>query len=494
MIQDYIPQPFDADWPEPDMSVLEPTRPQAPAMSRDALSHVFGPWADWLETAATAKGVPIDYVGAGLLATASGVIGNARWASPWVDWKEPPTLWVMLVGEPSSGKSPALDAVLEPLAEIEAVLKAAYAKDITAWRGEGEIAAIALQQWKVALKSAMESGTAMPPKPAMAEDKPQPVQQRIRVTDVTIEKVAVMLSDLPRGLLLVRDELTGWLGSMERYSSGGGDRPFWLEAYGGRSYSVDRKSNLNPIFVPHLSVAVVGGAQPDKLSRLLVKCDDDGLLARFLTVFPEPVPLSRPKVGIDRGKLVEAFKRLHGLQMPLDETGECHPLCLPFTEAAQERLHEFRSTCRSREEEAHGIFKSHLGKLGGMVVRVSNVLTHLDWSATGEGDAPTAIDVQAVERAIALVGEHYANHAFRAYGSVEAPEAMRAATKLAGLIVRERMMVFSVREVQQRQQALLATSVQIKDALKVLRETDWVRHVKEGKADRYAVNPRIWES
>ncbi|WP_240778634.1 DUF3987 domain-containing protein, partial [Salipiger aestuarii] len=89
------------------------------------------------------------------------------------------------------------------------------------------------------------------------------------ITDATTEKVAELLAQTWRGLLMSRDELSGWLASMDRYS-GGGDRPFWLEAYGGRSYPVDRKSSPEPIIVDHLTVAVLGGTQPDKLARLLV--------------------------------------------------------------------------------------------------------------------------------------------------------------------------------------------------------------------------------
>ena len=105
-----------------------------------------------------------------------------------------------------------------------------------------------------------------------------PIQSRIRITEATTEKIADLLAKTWRGLILQRDELSGWLLSMDRYSNGG-DRPFWLEAYGGRSFTVDRKSSPDPIQVECLSVSVLGGIQPEKLSRLLVKTDDDGLLA-----------------------------------------------------------------------------------------------------------------------------------------------------------------------------------------------------------------------
>lgn len=99
-----------------------------------------------------------------------------------------------------------------------------------------------------------------------------PIRQRLRVSDATTEKMAELLSQTSRGLLMYRDELSGWLGGMDRYSNRG-DRPFWLEAYGGRSFTVDRKSAPDPIIVDRLSVAVIGGQsfchgpEPDRRGR-----------------------------------------------------------------------------------------------------------------------------------------------------------------------------------------------------------------------------------
>ena len=58
----------------------------------------------------------------------------------------------------------------------------------------------------------------------------------------------------PKGLLIVRDELAGWIAGMNAYHGGG--RSFWIEAYGGRPYRVERKSHPDPVIVPRLAVAV----------------------------------------------------------------------------------------------------------------------------------------------------------------------------------------------------------------------------------------------
>jgi hypothetical protein len=86
-------------------------------------------------------------------------------------------------------------------------------------------------------------------------------------SDLTIEKVAEVLANAaPKGLLMVRDELAGWLLGMNRFNAGAG--AFWQEAYGGHPYSVDRVKNSDRISVPWLAVAWHGCIQPSRLGKV----------------------------------------------------------------------------------------------------------------------------------------------------------------------------------------------------------------------------------
>src|ERR1043165_8099258 len=97
---------LDQDWPEPDMSVLRPDQPRPPPLPL----AVFGPaWPECIAGAAEAAASPPDYVSAPLLAAASALIGNARWAQATPGWAAPPHLWLRAVGESGSGKSPGGD-------------------------------------------------------------------------------------------------------------------------------------------------------------------------------------------------------------------------------------------------------------------------------------------------------------------------------------------------------------------------------------------------
>src|SRR5206468_1611495 len=73
-------------WPLPEMGVLRLNRRPCPAIPLD----VFGPtWGPWITIAAEAAACPPDYVAAPLLASASALIGHARWAVAAPGWAEP---------------------------------------------------------------------------------------------------------------------------------------------------------------------------------------------------------------------------------------------------------------------------------------------------------------------------------------------------------------------------------------------------------------------
>ena len=119
-------------WPEPDLSIVDGNLRQPPVL----LLEPFGSWADWIEATAKSCSAPKDYVIGGLLAGAASLIGNARWVSPWAGWQEPSILWLSLIGNPSSGKSPALECVLSLVRDLESLtsFRGRISRDQRIWR------------------------------------------------------------------------------------------------------------------------------------------------------------------------------------------------------------------------------------------------------------------------------------------------------------------------------------------------------------------------
>jgi hypothetical protein len=170
------------------------------------------PARDLAEAAAESIGCPADFPAVAILAPASGVIGRSASLLIKSGYFASASLYVGLVGNPSSGKSPALGATLAPVWSIGQSLHEKWRPERDAWK---------------AGKSDQRG--------------PEPILERVVSTDPTTEALGPILAKNPRGLVLAPDEMTKWFLSMDQYKGGrGGDRPFYLSAWNGEPVYVDR--------------------------------------------------------------------------------------------------------------------------------------------------------------------------------------------------------------------------------------------------------------
>jgi hypothetical protein len=196
-------------------------------------------WDRWIRDTAKSAGAPPDYVAMPLLSALAALVGNARVVSPWEGWKEPSILWTGIVGDPSSGKSPGSDPVLSLVRGIERERAESFDETYRQWQTLVASAEIIKETWNGKVREAIKSGAEPPTMPAGACAPPEPERPRIITSDVTPERLGAMLGANPKGLFSVRDELSGWIQGFDRYSKSG-ERSFWIEAYGGRAFTIDR--------------------------------------------------------------------------------------------------------------------------------------------------------------------------------------------------------------------------------------------------------------
>ena len=198
-----------------------------------------------------------------------------------------------------------------------------------------------------AVSAALMEDITPPQKPKSAVIPEKPIKPRLSVTDTTIEKLATIMSETPKGLLVRRDELSGWFANFSRYSNGS-DRPFWLEATGGRSYRVDRVRLEEPTLIPRLSLAVCGTIQPDRLAETLGGTDD-GLISRFLWCWPEPKLLEIPAEILGKDEAMSALQRLSGLELVAGADGVKRPHFVLLVEEARQGFLAFGKRVQKRE-------------------------------------------------------------------------------------------------------------------------------------------------
>ncbi len=374
--------------PEPYLSILQEGHRKPPAFPLEIFGDTL---KDWLLNAANGAGAPVNYVAVSLLASASALIGNPRRISPWKGWDETSALWIGLVGDPSSNKSPAIDPVINIIRKIENDLGVNFESDYREWETKKEGATLLYEQWKKDVAKSKKNNTSVPTKPVEANIPEEIIRPRIIENDVSVEKLGLLLSSHEKGLLFYRDELTGWFRSFHKYSGQGADRAFWIESYGGRSYVIDSVKHQKPIRIQHLLVSVMGGIQPDKLSKL-IKGVDDGFTARFLWLWAEPIPTFRPNHTTDHSVVAEVLYRLSKLKLDSDKNGV--PKILGLSEEAAHLFHEWRKEHYISEQHSFGLLKSSRGKAAGHLLRLAIILEHLWWAVDYAQIEPTSISTK----------------------------------------------------------------------------------------------------
>jgi hypothetical protein len=476
------------------MSVMRLNR-RPPPLPLDA---IFGSnWAPWITDAAAAAGCSLDYVAMPLLAVASVLIGNARWAAATPGWSEPPHLWICVVGDSGDGKSPGADCVLrDVLPELERRMMGDFPDRLREWRANDERLRATEKGWKEAVRAAQKKYEPAP-LPPLEVASPEPQAPRLRQNDVTVERVATLLANAaPKGLLIVRDEMAGWLGGMNQYHDAG--RAFWIEAYGGRPYRVERQKHPQPIEVPYLVVGAYGGTQPERLATMLREADD-GLFARVLWAWPAPIPfrLGREKPGALWA--IDALDRLRMLELeaPSEACGNPRPLVVRLADEAIPLMESFGRAMQAQQQAAGGLMRSAFGKARGLALRLSLVLELLWWcGADGMAVPPVTISVKAFLAAARLVAEYFMPMAERVYGDASANQRDRDAATLAKWIVKEKAKEVHVRHLQRVVRLHgLGTAEAIHAAAETLIEADWLRRPcsSGGRRPRmaYAVNPKV---
>lgn len=482
-------------WPEPEMRFLGNRGIPAPILPLENL--VVDDLAEALRHVADAKGTPVDYVFAALLTSAAALLSNHVVASPKPGWDEPAVLWSMNVGEPSAGKSPAFDAVINIMKSIERDVHAKESKLIDDWDEKDKVYQAALKKWQKDVEAAVNNGDPPPPKPANPQSERRPQRSRLVVNDATIERLAEILGGQEIGMLQFRDEFAGWLEGMVRYTKGGSDRGFWLEAYGARPYTVDRMTRQ--VTVDRLAICVLGGIQPERMNTLLLGADDDGLLARLMPIWPDPVPISYGRDEYDDSHVRHVLVALHQLAEGVVHVGRKEPFSIRFHEQAYKKLVEQRQRLRKMEADEEGLTKSFLGKVAGLTVRVSLVLAYIN-AAAKRADFPTQISDTGFEAAQTFTMDYILPMVRRCYEMASVSNAERAARKILWLAKTNGWRDFRATQIKRRGRTGLTVDKDLDAAVSMLVAADWIKaeHSPPSKIGgrptvTYHVNPRLWD-
>lgn len=176
-----------------------------------------------------------------------------------------------------------------------------------------------------------------------------PVRRHV-VMDATLEKLQEIQRDNPRGLLLLRDELAGWLAGLTK-AGHETDRGYYLEAWDGDKSSTVDRIGRGTIYVLANCLSLYGTIQPARLAPLVEGVangtGDDGLLQRLqLLVFVDTLPpwAAAPAAGDTsaRDRVTQIFETIDGALSADD------PKVMCFDAEAQAILNEWRGVLEHR--------------------------------------------------------------------------------------------------------------------------------------------------
>src|SRR5215208_4488665 len=401
------------------------------------------PVARLVEESAAAIGCPPDAIGLSALITLGSAIGNSRVIQPKKGWTESAAIYGAVIADSGEKKTAAIAATTDVVQKLENTLNREHDKSLEEYFREE-------REYEVERKEAAKQRLPAPPPPR------RPIAERVHINDTTLEALIPILKENPRGVMLERDELVGWVKAMDQYKAGGkgAERQYWLSAWSNRPVSVDRKGQSGPTSVLRPFVSVVGSIQPSVLPEL-AENREDGMLERFLFAYPETLNAMWSEDEVSDGAKAayqNLYERLRDLGMEADELGD--PIEKPVT-FSKEAKQLYVATYNDHRLEMSlpgfpSFLRSPFSKLEAYFIRITLVLAACRFTLDGVAERVEAGDVL---RAVALI-DYFKEQARRVFGA------------LGGQDPRNRLVEDCARFVSERGGSWKGTATELHDQLK----------------------------
>jgi putative DNA primase/helicase len=485
-------------WPEP--IPLEPALPPVQPLPLEYLPRALRPL---IQDTAERMQVPADYPAANTIVALGGCVNRRAIIQPKREdfsWKVVPKLWGGIVGPPGFLKSPVTRAVTSPVVHIEEIWCEEHRLAAEDYEVAMEQAELRDQAWKEQCKQAFKKNADPPLRP----DKSlvRPTEKRLLLMHATFEKLHEILSENPAGVMILRDELTGWFADLEKPGRES-ERAFYLQAWNGDSgFTVDRIGR-GSVHVPFVCVSLLGNIQPARLRTYLADTlaggpSDDGLLQRFqILVWPDAPPdwklVDRPPNGEAIATAERVFSVLANL--PADS-----PISMRFADDAQALFYAWLEELehRVRGDSLPPVLVSHLAKYRSLMPSLAGLFELADLvAAGGEVSEQVLISLEHTQQAAAFC-DYLESHAKRVYSCTLSPERSAAIALLGHLKKGTLPETFTTRQVYQKGWSSLDTPEDARRALGVLERHLWIERadtqpmpVGGRPTEAWVCNPRM---
>lgn len=420
-IEDSLMQENTSPHPKP----LPNDIPDVPAFDPELLPDSLRPW---IIDIAERMQCPFDYPAIACLVVLSAVIGRQVTIRPLEqdDWTVVPNLWGAIIGPPGAMKSPPMKEMLKPVEMLEEAAREHHKREQAMYEAKLKVANQAEKKADRDIKKALDEGDEKRAEEIAVQSKRKhpkpPTRQRYLTQDTTVEKLGELLAGNPNGILTYRDELVGWLRSLEKQGHESA-RAFYLEAWAGNGRFTFDRIGRGTTEIEAATVSVLGGIQPGPLTTYLTGAlkggaGDDGLLQRFqLAVWPDQ---SKTWTPVDRKPNAKASQQAFRVFQWLSALHQVEANCdigsplryLRFAPDAQALFKEWREQLESRLRAGNepAAFEGVLAKQRSLLPSLALII-HL-----AEHPQGGPVRLTALQKAIGLV-EYLEGHARRIYAT-----------------------------------------------------------------------------
>jgi hypothetical protein len=320
------------------------------------------------------------------------------------DWIEYLQVHLCVVSPPSTGKSPALGAMIGPISDLERVKLDAFRVDNAERETRREIDEQQLAEYK---RAAAKDSTDLNARRHAEElarhlaENPLPQPPRLMTSDATPEALLSRMADNAGRIAWLSDEGGELFAIMAgRHSKAGAsaDLSVFLKGYSGGPGSRivrDRQTTGTAVIDrPALTVGIA--AQPDAVRAGTDADKGRGVFARFLWIMPRVEYLDGDQRPDPNPALAERYAELlNRISARADEIGPENPKRLTIHRDAWGHLDPWRHEIRALlAQQSSGMFQEWLGKLRGNTLRVAGlfaVMRDPDTDQVTERDADAAV-------------------------------------------------------------------------------------------------------
>ena len=345
------------------------------------------------------KHAPIEVPLVGFLSLLTICVGRSRALEVKSSWQEAGNIYIALVGDSGVGKSHCFNVMLKPVWDEDFRRKQEFESELASYQE--------IMDARSKDKSA-----------ALTEPPSKPVRTQYIIEDATIEAIGQTMSENPRGLLWVMDELAGLVGSLDRYSSGksdGGVKSRIISAYDSLPWKTSRSDRDKNQSSSATFLSITSTTQPEILKGLFSRRDAlSGFLPRFMFIMTKrrrPSFLTE-EVFTGQALLEKIAKHLLAWEMNQDN-GRSAPQKVKLSQDAYSLYEAWHNQKAGQAWEREGIEQMLTPKLTTQVLHLA-LLLHCLKAALEGSDGLSPLTGETMREAIAL-GDWIGFHQMRVW-------------------------------------------------------------------------------